>query len=85
MAGERNKRKPPPDARPPSQGADADPERSRRSIETARELGGDESEEALERIFARIVVRPRKPGEPPTPNTAPGKGAGRRKRTASGG
>ena len=61
-----------------------DPEQSRRFIETARGLGCDESEEAFERIFAR-VVRLRQPGEPPPPKAAPGKGTGRRKRTKSGG
>ena len=70
--------------RSPSKGDEADPEQSRRFIKTARELGCDENEEALEQIFARIV-RPRKPGEPPPPKVAPRKGAGRRKRTESGG
>jgi hypothetical protein len=36
-----------------------DPEQSRRFIETAREIGTDESPEAFERAFKKIV--PRKP------------------------
>jgi hypothetical protein len=45
------KPKPPPD----------DPEQSKRFIEAARELGTDESPEAFERVF-RKVVRPKIPG-----------------------
>jgi hypothetical protein len=61
-----------------------DPEQSRRFIELARELECDDSDEAFERIFAR-VVRPPVPGQPSPPKAAPRKGTGRPGRTKSGG
>lgn len=43
------KPKPPPD----------DPEQSKRFIKAARELGSDESPEAFERVFQRIIAAPK--------------------------
>ncbi len=57
-AGPKGQKPPPPD----------DPEQSKRFIDTAREVGADESPEAFERAFEK-VVRPkdveRKPKDAP--------------------
>lgn len=53
-------------------GSNKDPEQHRRFVEAARELGCDESEEAFERVFTRIVP-PHRPGAalPHKPEPAP--------------
>jgi hypothetical protein len=49
-----------------------DPEQSARFIEAARKLGCDESEEAFERVFDRIVPR-RAAGDPLPQHPVPAK------------
>lgn len=49
-----------PDAKPPPVPKPDDPEQSRRFVETAREIGADESGEAFRRALRKIV--------PPKPN-----------------
>jgi len=42
-----------------------DPEQSKRFIETAKEIGTDESPEAFERVFRRVAPAPnRQPDKP---------------------
>ena len=44
------------------------PDQYRRFVETARELGADESPDALDRAFDRVVGKPKPKVEPaPTP------------------
>jgi hypothetical protein len=50
----------------------ADPEQYRRFVEAARELGCDDSEEAFERMFSRIVP-PRRAGDPLPQRPVPAK------------
>jgi hypothetical protein len=52
MLGMPRKSKPPPD----------NPEQSKRFIEAAREIGADESPEAFERVFKKVVRQ--KPAKP---------------------
>lgn len=57
---------PKPEARPDPPAMD-DPEQYQRFLEAARELGVDETGEAFERAL-RVVLPPRKPGEPAPPS-----------------
>ena len=50
--------------KPKSQANPDNPDQYRRFVETARELGADESPEAMERAFKR-VVRTQKPKDEP--------------------
>lgn len=49
-----------------------DPEQSRRFIETAREVGADESPEAFGKAFSEVVRPKEGPPKPSAPRSRPG-------------